>query len=382
MMTRSAFAAFLLLPCAGLGAQAAAPDLIITNARIYTVDQNRPLATAMSVRGGRIVSVGPERLILGSKGANTQVVDLGGKTVIPGMIDAHVHLLGLGQDLRTVDLRGTTSYDEVVARVTARAKSAPPGTWILGSAWDQNDWADTRFPTHEKLTAAVPNNPVYLARVDGHAGLLNAAAMKAAGVNASMKDPFGGHIERDASGLPTGLLVDRAQDVVERVIPAATRTELREATIAAATELNRWGLTSVHDAGVGRETIDVFEEVAREGKLSLRNYVMISSDDNTLAHYFGRGPQSALYDGRLWIRSIKMVADGALGSRGAGLLEPYADDAKTAGLTLSPPGRIKQVALQALRNGFQLNVHAIGDRANRTVLNEFEAALKERMTAV
>ncbi len=377
MMTRSVFAAILLLPCSGLGAQAAAPDLIITNARIYTVDQNRPLATAMSVRGGRIVSVGPERLILGSKGANTQVVDLGGKTVIPGMIDAHVHLLGLGQDLRTVDLRGTTSYDEVVARVTARAKSAAPGTWILGSAWDQNDWADTRFPTHEKLTAAVPNNPVYLARVDGHAGLLNAAAMKAAGVNASMKDPFGGHIERDASGLPTGLLVDRAQDVVERVIPAATRTELREATIAAATELNRWGLTSVHDAGVGRETIDVFEEVAREGKLSLRNYVMISSDDNTLAHYFGRGPQSALYDGRLWIRSIKMVADGALGSRGAGLLEPYADDAKTTGLTLSPPGRIKQVALQALRNGFQLNVHAIGDRANRTVLNEFEAALKE-----
>ena len=377
-MNRACLALLLVAaPLAEARAQAPAPDLIVTNARIYTVDQNRPTAEAMSVRAGRIVAVGSSRLLLASRGSNTQILDLGGKTVIPGMIDAHVHLLGLGTALRTVDLRGTTSYDEVVARVAARAKDSPPGTWILGRAWDQNDWADTRFPTHDKLTAATPDHRVYLERVDGHAGLANMLAMKAAGINASIKDPFGGHIERSATGAPTGIFVDAAQALVERVIPPATRDEVRQATIAAATEMNRWGLTSVQDAGVGRETIDVYEDVAREGKLTVRNYVMIGSDDSTLAHYFRRGAQSALYDGRLWIKSIKISADGALGSRGAALLEPYADDPKNNGLALVPAGRITQVGLQALRNAFQLNVHAIGDRANRTVLDEFEAALKE-----
>ena len=369
----------LVSPVTALVAQA--PDLIVTNARIYTVDPNRPIVDAMAIRGGRIVATGPSRLIAAMKGAATQLIDLDGKTVIPGMIDAHVHLLGLGLALRTVDLRGTTSYDAVIARVVARAKDAPAGSWIIGGAWDQNDWSDTRFPTHDKLSAAIPDHPVFLERVDGHAGLINAAAMKAAAISAASKDPFGGHIERTASGMPTGLLVDGAMALVEKVIPPSTKDELRAATIAASAEMNRWGLTSVHDAGVNRATIDVFEEVARDGKFSVRDYVMIAGDDSTLAHYFRRGPQSALYDGHLWIKAIKLVADGALGSRGAALLEPYSDDAKTTGLTLSPPGRIRRVGVEALRSGFQLNVHAIGDRANRTVLDEFEGALSERPTA-
>ena len=369
----------LVSPVTALVAQA--PDLIVTNARIYTVDPNRPIVDAMAIRGGRIVATGPSRLIAAMKGAATQLIDLDGKTVIPGMIDAHVHLLGLGLALRTVDLRGTTSYDAVIARVVARAKDAPAGSWIIGGAWDQNDWSDTRFPTHDKLSAAIPDHPVFLERVDGHAGLINAAAMKAAAISAASKDPFGGRIERTASGMPTGLLVDGAMALVEKVIPPSTKDERRAATIAASAEMNRWGLTSVHDAGVDRATIDVFEEVARDGKFSVRDYVMIAGDDSTLAHYFRRGPQSALYDGHLWIKAIKLVADGALGSRGAALLEPYSDDAKTTGLTLSPPGRIRRVGVEALRSGFQLNVHAIGDRANRTVLDEFEGALSERPTA-
>lgn len=364
----------LALPCAvPLAAQA--PDLIVTNARIYTVDQNRPVVDAMAIRGGRIVATGPARLIGAMKGGATQVIDLQGKTVIPGMIDAHVHLLGLGEGLRTVDLRGTTSYDEVIARVAARAKDTPPGSWILGRAWDQNDWADTRFPTHDKLSAAVPDHPVFLVRVDGHAALANAAAMRAAKLTPASKDPFGGHIERDARGTPTGILVDRAMGLVGGAVPPASAAELREATVAATRELNRWGLTSVHDAGVEREVIDVFEEVAKAGQFSVRNYVMIRSDDSTLAHYFRRGPQAGLYDGRLWIKAIKISADGALGSRGAALLEPYSDDPKNSGLTLVPPGRVRQVGAQALEHGFQLNVHAIGDRANRVVLDEFEQAL-------
>jgi hypothetical protein len=259
----------------------------------------------------RIVATGPARLITAMKGSSTQVVDLDGKTVIPGMIDAHVHLMGLGQALQTVDLRGTTSYDEIIARVAERAKGTPAGRWIMGVAWDQNDWADTRFPTHDKLSAAVPGHPVFLSRVDGHAALLNAAAMKAAAITASSKDPFGGHIERAANGAPTGVLVDAAMSLVEKVIPPPSTDELRAAATAATQELNRWGLTSVHDAGVGKESIDVFEALAKEGKFPLRNYVMIAGDSANLAYYFGRGPQSGLYDGHLWIKAIKMVADGA-----------------------------------------------------------------------
>ncbi|MBK8060938.1 MAG: amidohydrolase [Gemmatimonadetes bacterium] len=373
-MTRSHLIAAALCVAAPT-VRAQAPDLIVTNARIYTVDQNRPVVDAMAIRGGRIVATGPARLITAMKGSSTQVVDLDGKTVIPGMIDAHVHLMGLGQALQTVDLRGTTSYDEIIARVAERAKGTPAGRWIMGVAWDQNDWADTRFPTHDKLSAAVPGHPVFLFRVDGHAALLNAAAMKAAAITASSKDPFGGHIERAANGAPTGVLVDAAMSLVEKVIPPPSTDELRAAATAATQELNRWGLTSVHDAGVGKESIDVFEALAKEGKFPLRNYVMIAGDSANLAHYFGRGPQSGLYEGHLWIKAIKMVADGALGSRGASLLEPYSDDAKTTGLTLTPAGAVRRVGAEALRRGFQLNVHAIGDRANRTVLNEFEAAL-------
>lgn len=358
-------------------AGAQAPDLIVTNARIYTVDQNRPVVDAMAIRDGRIVATGPALLIGAMKGANTQVLDLEGKTVIPGMIDAHVHLMGLGQGLRTVDLRGSSSYEDVIARVVERAKTTPPGTWILGRSWDQNDWPDTRFPTHEKLSAAVPNHPVFLVRVDGHAALANAAAMKAAGLTAAAKDPFGGQIIRDERNAPTGVLVDRAQGLVARVIPDASQDEMRAAVIAATQEMNRWGLTSVHDAGVGRDAIDIYEAVAREGKFSVRDYVMIANDDSTIAHYLRRGPQANLYDGRLWIKAIKISADGALGSRGAALLEPYSDDPKNSGLALVPPGRVRQVSTLALRNGFQVNVHAIGDRANRTVLDEFQAALEE-----
>lgn len=352
-------------------------DLIVTNARIYTVDANRPVVEAMAIRGGRVVFTGAARSALALKGASTKIVDAGGKTVIPGMIDAHVHLTGLGMSLRVVDLRGTTSYDEIIARVVARAKELPAGAWVVGTAWDQNDWADTRFPTHDKLSAAIPDHPVLLERVDGHAILVNAATMKAAGVTAATKDPAGGHIERAPNGMPTGIFVDNAQSIIDRVVPPPTKEDLRAGVVAATTEMNRWGLTSVHDAGVPQSSVDVFEELAREGKFSVRNYVMVSGDDATIGHYLQRGPQNGLYDGRVWIRAIKLVADGALGSRGASLLEPYADDPKNVGLPTIPAGRVKQVALQALRRGFQVNTHAIGDRANRTALDEIEQALAE-----
>lgn len=375
-----ALPALVLLCAPAASAIAQSPsnaDLIVTNARIYTVDEGRPMAEAMAIRGGRVQFVGSQRGALALRGPQTRVLDAAGATIIPGIADAHVHLLGLGMALRTVSLVGTKSYEEVVERIAAKARELPAGAWITGRGWDQNDWPDTRLPSNEGLSRAVPNHPVSVTRVDGHATLVNAAALRIASVTAATADPQGGRIERTAAGEPTGVLVDRAMGLVSSRIPPATRDQIRDATLGAIREVNRLGLTSVHDAGVEAPVVDVYEELARAGQYSLRNYVMIRPDDSTLARYFRRGPQSGLYDGRIWIRSIKISADGALGSRGAALLDPYSDEPNHSGLLLVPPARIREVAVRALRGGFQLNVHAIGDRGNRVVLDAFESALKE-----
>jgi predicted amidohydrolase YtcJ len=269
----------------------------------------------------------------------------------------------------------------VVRRVAARAAQARPGEWIQGRGWNQMEWADTRFPTHEALSRAVPNNPVMLERVDGHAILVNARAMELARVTAQTPDPVGGRVLRNADRTPTGIFVDDAEELIGRVVPPLSREETRDAVLAAVAEVNRWGLVGVHDAGVGASTIDVYEELARAGRYNLRNYVMIGGDSATLRRYLARGPQQALYDGRVWLRAIKLVADGALGSRGAALLEDYSDEPGNRGLITTPLEYLRSVAVQALHSGFQLDVHAIGDRANREVLNAFEAALREAPTA-
>ena len=368
-------AAALAAPVAAQRATPPAADLIVINARIYTVDDAHPMAAALAVRDGRVQFVGSEREALALRGATTRVVDAHGNTIVPGIVDAHAHLLGLGFSLANVKLMETRSYEEVIQRVVERTSGAPAGRWIQGRGWDQNKWGDTRFPTHEALTRATPNNPVVLERVDGHAILANAAAMKAAGISAATKDPAGGRIERTATGEPTGVFVDNATSLVERVIPAPTRADVREATLAAIKEAQRYGLVGIHDAGEPRAVIDIFEEMARAGEFGLRGYIMVGDDSAAISHYLARGPQSALYDGHLWIRSIKLYADGALGSRGAALLDPYADDPKNSGLLVSAPEHIRDVATRALRQGFQVNTHAIGDRGNRIVLDAYAAAL-------
>ena len=355
--------------------------LILTAARIHTADAARPLVQAIAIRSDRIVFAGSVREALVLRGPATRVLDLPGLTVVPGITDAHVHLAGLGTALRTVDLTGTRSYDEVIQRVVARAARARPGEWIRGRGWNQMDWPDTRFPTHEALSRAVPNNPVVLTRVDGHASLVNARALEAARLTAATRDPDGGRILRNPDGSPSGVFVDAAQGLVRRVMPPSSRDEQREEILVAIAEANRWGLTGIHDAGVGPGTIDLYEELARAGRYNLRNYVMIDDDSATLRRYFARGPQRALYDGRIWLRAIKGVADGALGSRGAALLEDYSDEPGNRGLITTPIEYIRSVAVQALRNGFQLNVHAIGDRANREALDAFEWALGQVPTA-
>lgn len=370
--------ALVLLPFSLLAQASRQPaDLVITGARIYTVDPNRPTAEGVAVRGGRVVFVGNLRGAQALIGPNTEKWDLTGKTIVPGVVDAHGHLLGLGQALRTVDLVGTKSYDEIVQRVVAWSARVPSGEWIRGRGWDQNDWADTRFPSHEALSRALPNNPVYLTRVDGHAAFVNAKALEIAGVTAATKDPDGGRLIRDTRGAPTGVLVDNAMGLVSQKIPPSSRAELREQTLAAIAELNRLGLTGMHDAGVNATGIAVYEELAKEGRYNLRNHVMIRAADSVLDLFMAKGPQNGLYDGRLWIRSIKISSDGALGSRGAAMLEGYADEPGNTGLLRDTPAHLKSVAVKALKSGFQLNVHAIGDRANRLVLDAYEAALAE-----
>ncbi|MCX5760766.1 MAG: amidohydrolase [Gemmatimonadetes bacterium] len=345
-------------------------DLILTNGRIYTSDDTRPVVEAVAVAGGKVLFAGNAAGAMALKGSATRVIDLGGRTVIPGMDALHI-----------VDLTGTTSYDEVVARVAERAKRTPKGQWVLGRGWDQNDWGDTRFPTHDKMTAAVPDHPVYIVRVDGHAGLANLKALQAAGVTAATQDPSGGHIERSADGAPAGVFVDNAQGLVRRAIPRQTRDEVKTSILDAVKEAQRWGLTGVHDAGAGATELDVYEELAKAGQLKFRLNAMISDDAKTVDAWFKRGPLVAGYNGTLWVRSIKLYADGALGSRGAALLDPYTDDPKNIGLLVSAPAHIQEVAGRALKAGFQVNTHAIGDRGNRLVLDAYEAALKATPTA-
>lgn len=356
-------------------------DLILTNGRIYTVDDTRPVVEAVAVAGGKVLFAGNAAGALALKHAGTKVVDLGGRTVIPGMVDAHGHVGGLGNALHIVDLTGTASYDEVVARVAARASKVPKGQWVLGRGWDQNDWGDTRFPTHDKMTAAVPDHPVYIVRVDGHAGLANLKALQAANVTAAAQDPTGGHIERAADGSPAGVFVDNAQGLVRRAIPQQTRDEVKAAIVDAVREAQRWGLTGVHDAGADATDLDVYEELAKAGQLKFRMYAMIGDRAGTIDAWFKRGPLVGGYNGSLWVRSIKLYSDGALGSRGAALLEPYSDDARNIGLLVSAPAHIQDVSTRALKAGFQVNTHAIGDRGNRLVLDAYEAALKVAPTA-
>ena len=351
-------------------------DLIVVNANVYTVDDARPRASAFAVRAGKIVFVGSDREARFLGGSATKVVDAGGRTVIPGMVDAHAHLLGLGNSLRNVQLAGSKTYDEVIAKVVERAKTAKPGEWILGRGWDQNLWPDKKFPTHEALSRAVPNNPVVLTRIDGHALLANEMALKAASITPATRDPSGGRIERNTDGSPTGVFVDNAEDLIERVVPELTRDQTRAAILAAIAEANKWGLIGIHDAGASRETIDIYESLAREGRYNLRNYVLISGDTANVRHYLNIGPRSALYDGHIWVRAIKLYSDGALGSRGAALLAPYSDDPGNTGLLVTPPAQIQAIATRALRRGFQVGVHAIGDRGNRVVLDAYDAALK------
>jgi predicted amidohydrolase YtcJ len=369
---------FALCCVAILRAQAPGPpSLILHNAGIYTVDSGNTVAQALAISGDRILRVGKDAEILALRGASTRVIDVGGATIVPGLHDAHAHVVGLGASLQDVDLRGSKNFEEVVGRVRRRLTGARPGEWIVGRGWDQNDWPEKDWPVHDLLSAATPDNPVYLTRVDGHAGLANRKAIEIAGLGASTADPPGGRIIRDADGQPTGVLIDVAQGLVRSRIPPVGREQLEDQIQLADRELRRVGITTVHDAGADEETVNAYKRLIDAGAIKTRLYVMLRGGRPELTAFFERGPLSDFGNHRLAVRSIKIYADGALGSRGAALLEPYSDEPATMGLLTTPPEEVYAQTVAAAKVGFQVAVHAIGDRANRQVLDVFERVRRE-----
>lgn len=367
-----------LLTIANLARASEPADLVLKNAVVHTVSTERPRAEAVAVRGNRIVAVGGNTDVAALVGPRTRVLNVEGRTVVPGFDDSHAHLLGIGFARLDVDLVGTRSYAEMVDRVAAAVKTRKPGEWVRGRGWHEGKWdapapgAVRGFPTHAALSAVSPDNPVVLERADGHAVLANARAMALKGITRATPSPAGGEVIRDAAGDPTGVFVDNAEGLVEA--PEHTPDEVRRALELAMDECLAKGVTSLTDAGAGPDGLALYREAAAAGKLRTRLYVMAAGLPTMRA--LGR-PEIGLGGGLLTVCAVKLYADGALGSRGAALLEPYADDPGNTGLLVTPPGEILEAARFALAHGFQVGTHAIGDRANRVVLDAYEKAFAE-----
>ncbi|MBI4902269.1 MAG: amidohydrolase [Acidobacteria bacterium] len=356
-----------------LPAWAQPADWVIDNAVVYTVDAAQPKARAIAVKGERILAVGND--LSRHVGPATRRIDAKGAAIIPGFIDSHGHMANFGESLEILDFRTSASAAEVARAVQKAAQSRPKGEWIRGRAWDQTRFPGGEFPNADDLSAVTPDHPVYLTRVDGHAAWVNRKALEMADVNAATKDPDGGKIIRDASGKPTGILVDRAQGLVSRRIPSAGNDALLRRLRRAAEECARLGLTTVHDAGVSAEVIAAYRSLIAKNALPVRAYAMIGGAGRLWEDWLKRGPEIGPH---LTVRSIKLVADGALGSRGAAMKEPYSDEPSNRGLVLAKKEDIERVSRQAAARGFQVNTHAIGDLANRNVLDAYAAALGGR----
>ncbi|MEM1041422.1 MAG: amidohydrolase [Bacteroidota bacterium] len=361
----------------------AAQPTVLHNARIYTVDPAQPTAEALAFEDGVLLAVGDTAAVFAAYPEAARL-DAGGRTVVPGLIDAHAHLMNLGASLLQANLAGTASKAEVVERLQRFALALPDSAWVLGRGWDQNDWpaaADGSylFPTAADLDAAFPDRPVWIARIDGHATWANTAALRAAGIDPAQPappNPEGGAVLRDAEGRPTGVFVDNAEALVEAFVPPPSELELQLRLERALEETSRHGLTGVHEAGVDLATMALYRAMIDAGRFPLRLYGMIGGPGQTLDYICEVRP-FADYGGRLTVRSVKFYLDGALGSRGAALLEPYSDDPGNSGLLVTAPSVFQSLVNRAMWCGLQVNTHAIGDRANRIALDTYAAAVEE-----
>jgi predicted amidohydrolase YtcJ len=352
-------------------------DLVLKNGRIYTVNEKQPLVEAVAVRYGRIIFTGATSDVKKYEGKGTRVVDLKGQTVVPGLTDSHYHLAGVGEREMTLNLEGTTSLEDFLAKVKARVDQAKPGEWVTGRGWIETFWKPPVFPTRSDLDKIAPNNPVYLVRADGHGGVANSAALKIADVDKNTESPFGGEIMKDKqTGEPNGMLLDRAQALVRKHIPPLTAAEREQALIIGARRSAELGWTQIQNAGSSWEEVDLLKKLYGEQKIKLRIYEAIRGPGDDADRLVRNGAIIGLYDQRLTVRTIKISIDGALGSKGAALLEPYSDH-DTTGLLTQKPEDIADLLKSALRKGIQLEIHAIGDRANRVVLDLYEEVFND-----
>ncbi|GGW54892.1 amidohydrolase [Alishewanella tabrizica] len=347
--------------------------MVLHNIQGYGFDENRQLvnfqALAFDDETGEVLARGDNSLI--AQYATAKKLDGKGQTVLPGLIDGHGHVLGLGEYLNQADLRGIVSEQQSAASVATFAQNNPQQQWIIGRGWNQVLWESNAFPSKNSLDEMVADKPVYLVRVDSHAAWVNSKALALAGITKDTIDPPGGEIIRDANGEPTGVLIDNAMYLVQRKIPAPTPTEKRAALKTAFNHLHAVGITSVHDAGVNTDVMKLYQTLQQEKQLGVRIYPMLSAKDPELQNWFAQG---IIDDPTDWldIRSVKIYGDGALGSRGAALLADYSDQPGQQGLLVTQPDALTEIMRLTLAAGFQANVHAIGDRANRLVLDRFE----------
>ena len=382
-------AALTLIAACGQQPPAVQPaTLVVMNGKVVTVEPGQADARAVAVAGDRIVAVGNEDEIKRYVGTRTQVIDAAGQLVIPGFVEGHGHFTGVGEAQLVLKLATAQTWDDILAMVETAAKSAKPGQWIYGRGWHQEKWKTPPspsvegFPTEASLSRVSPANPVMLTHASGHASFVNALAMKLSGVSRTTKNPEGGEILKDAKGNPTGLLRETASRLINRSAgePAPTDEERRQHNrrvleLAAKEALSK-GITSFQDAGSSFETIDLMKAMADENKLGIRLWVMVRAGLEQETQKLAQYRMVDYANGHLTVRAIKRSIDGALGSRGAWLLEPYADKPDSTGLNTTPVEDIRATARLAMQHGYQLCVHAIGDRANRETLNIFEEAFK------
>ena len=356
-------------------------DLLLLNAHVITMNARQPSAGAVAIKDGRIAWVGSTAEAKTLFGNAAETLDLGGATVLPGIIDAHAHLMSLGESFLKLDLKGLATPEEVARRVKEKASTLKSGEWILGWGWDEGKWA-AHYPTHELLTEAAPTNPVFLTGLHSFAAWANKRALLVAGINKDTRDPENGKIVRDEkTGEPTGILINRAQDLVASHVAPLDLDSVKIALELAARECVRNGLTSVHEARVTPIMLQAFREMVKKGRLPLRVYAMLDGANPALIdEWLKRGPEIDPQH-RLTIRSVKVFADGALGSRGAALFEPYTDAPNTTGMITTPEAGIYDLTRRCLGRGFQVATHAIGDAANHQVLDAYEKALKQALGA-
>ena len=348
---------------------------LFVNANVYTAASKQPPAEAIAVKDQRIVFVG-STADANAKFRSSRIIDLGGKTVVPGLTDSHCHIFGIGEREMRLNLEGTNTLEDFLAKVRQRVEQTEPGKWVIGRGWIETFWKPPQFPTRQDLDKIAGGHPIYLTRADGHASVANSAALHIAGIDKKTTDPFGGQILKDKAGDPTGMLLDNAQDLVEKKIPKPAPEDRERALLLGTEREAKLGWCEIQNAGSHKDDIDLIRKAYGSGKIKIRMINAVWGPGADAQWFLNEGATIGAFDHRFTQRTIKVIFDGALGSRGAALLKPYNDQPATSGYLTEKPEELRPMFAEALRSGIQVETHAIGDRANRLILDLYEEAFR------